>query len=42
MSDDHTARAAALESRLSSVQMEIDDDDEDVIVDDNKYEDDER
>ena len=32
MSDDHTARAASLEARLSSVQMEIDDDDEDVIL----------
>ena len=32
MSDDHSARAASLEARLSSVQMEIDDDDEDVIL----------
>ena len=32
MSDDHTARAASLDARLSSVQMEIDDDDEDVIL----------
>ncbi len=32
MSDDHTVRAASLEARLSTVQMDIDDDDEDVIL----------
>ena len=31
MSDDHSARAASLEARLSSVQMEIDDDDEEML-----------
>ena len=32
MSDDHSVRAASLEARLSTVQMEIDDDDEDVLL----------
>ena len=32
MSDDHTVRAASLEARLSTVLMDIDDDDEDVIL----------
>ena len=31
MSDDHTVRTSSLEARLSSVQMDIDDDDEDVL-----------
>jgi len=32
MSDDHTVRAASLEARLSTVLMDIDDDDEDVVL----------
>ncbi|MCP2504565.1 MAG: hypothetical protein NLN65_04660, partial [Candidatus Poseidoniaceae archaeon] len=32
MSDDHTVRAASLEAKLSTVQMDIDDDDEDVVL----------
>ena len=32
MSDDHTIRAASLEAKLSTVQMDIDDDDEDVVL----------
>ncbi len=32
MSDDHTVRAASLEAKLSTVLMDIDDDDEDVIL----------
>ena len=31
MSDEHSARTASLEARLTSVKMEIDDDDEDVV-----------
>ena len=31
MSDDHSARAGSLNAHLTSVKMEIDDDDEDVI-----------
>ena len=31
MSDEHSARTASLEARLTSVKMEIDDDDEDVL-----------
>ena len=32
MSDDHSVRTASLEARLSLVQMDIDDDDEDVVL----------
>ncbi|MEZ8159487.1 MAG: hypothetical protein QMC63_00990, partial [Candidatus Poseidoniaceae archaeon] len=32
MSDDHTVRAASLEAKLSTVLMDIDDDDEDVVL----------
>ncbi len=32
MSGDHTVRSASLEARLSTVQMDIDDDDEDVLL----------
>ena len=31
MSDEHSARTTSLEARLTSVKMEIDDDDEDVL-----------
>jgi hypothetical protein len=32
MSDDHSVRTASLEARLSTVEMDIDDDDEDVVL----------
>ena len=32
MTDDHSARAGSLNAHLTSVVMEIDDDDEDVIL----------
>ena len=32
MSDDHSARAGSLQAHLTSVMMEIDDDDEDIIM----------